>query len=82
MINANKLKIIKIFLKRNCIENCRIKEIQGDASFRKYFRIYHKNDSYILAFGGVWIFAACRFLVGSRDGVSWLVGSILYSLAL
>ena len=50
MINANKLKIIKIFLKRNCIENCRIKEIQGDASFRKYFRIYHKNDSYILAF--------------------------------
>jgi aminoglycoside/choline kinase family phosphotransferase len=50
MINVNKLKIIKIFLKRNCIENCRIKEIQGDASFRKYFRIYHKNDSYILAF--------------------------------
>jgi len=50
MINANKLKLIKIFLKKNLIENYKIKEIQGDASFRKYFRIYYKKVSYILAF--------------------------------
>ena len=49
MINKNRLKIIKIFLKKNYIENYKIKEIQGDASFRKYFRIYRKNKSYILA---------------------------------
>ena len=45
----NRLKIIKIFLKKNYIENYKIKEIKGDASFRKYFRIYYKNKSYILA---------------------------------
>ena len=49
MINKNRLKIIKIFLKKNYIENFKIKEIKEDASFRKYFRIYHKNESYILA---------------------------------
>jgi len=50
MINKDKLKIIKIFLKKNRIENYRIKEIKGDASFRKYFRIYNNKNSYILAF--------------------------------
>ncbi|MSP06218.1 MAG: hypothetical protein EXR13_01420 [Candidatus Fonsibacter sp.] len=49
MINKNRLEIIKIFLKKNFIENYRIKEIKGDASFRKYFRIYQKNKPYILA---------------------------------
>ena len=49
MINKNRLRIIKIFLKKNYIENFKIKEIKGDASFRKYFRIYLKNKSYILA---------------------------------
>lgn len=49
MIKKNRLKIIKIFLKKNYIENYKIKEIKGDASFRKYFRIYYKNKSYILA---------------------------------
>jgi len=49
MINKNRLRIIKIFLKKNYIENYKIKEIKGDASFRKYFRIYLKNKSYILA---------------------------------
>ena len=49
MINKNRLKIIKILLKKNYIENFTIKEIKGDASFRKYFRIYHKNETYILA---------------------------------
>jgi hypothetical protein len=45
MINKDKLKIIKIFLKKNRIENYRIKEIKGDASFRKYFRIYNNKNS-------------------------------------
>ena len=49
MINKNRLRIISIFLKKNYIENFKIKEIKGDASFRKYFRIYLKNKSYILA---------------------------------
>jgi len=49
MANKNRLKIIRIFLKKNYIEIYKIKEIKGDASFRKYFRIYHKNKSYILA---------------------------------
>ena len=49
MINKNRLRIIKFFLKKNYIENSKIKEIKGDASFRKYFRIYQKNKSYILA---------------------------------
>jgi hypothetical protein len=49
MIKKNRLKIIKIFLKKNYIENYKIKEIKGDASFRKYFRIYYKNNYYILA---------------------------------
>ena len=49
MIKKNRLKIIKIFLKKNYIENYKIKEIKGDASFRKYFRIYYKNKSYMLA---------------------------------
>lgn len=49
MINSKRLKIIKIFLKKNYIENYKIKEIKGDASFRKYFRIYLKNKSYVLA---------------------------------
>ena len=49
MINKNRLEIIKIFLKKNYIENYKIREIQGDASFRKYFRIHQKNKSYILA---------------------------------
>jgi N-acetylmuramate 1-kinase len=49
MIYKNRLKIIKILLKKNYIENFTIKEIKGDASFRKYFRIYHKNETYILA---------------------------------
>ena len=50
MINKVKLKIIKIFLKKNYIENYKIKKIKGDASFRKYFRIYYKKNSYILAY--------------------------------
>jgi hypothetical protein len=49
MINKNRLKIIKIFLNKNYLENYKIKEIKGDASFRKYFRIYQKNKSFILA---------------------------------
>ena len=49
MINNSRLKIIKNFLKRNYLENYKIKEIKGDASFRSYFRIYRKNKSYILA---------------------------------
>jgi aminoglycoside/choline kinase family phosphotransferase len=49
MINKNRLRIISIFLKKNYIENFKIKEIKGDASFRQYFRIYLKNKSYILA---------------------------------
>ena len=49
MINKDRLKIIKNFLKKNYLENYKIKEIKGDASFRKYFRIYKKNKSYILA---------------------------------
>ena len=49
MINKNRLSIIKIFLKKNYIENHKISEIKGDASFRKYFRIYLKSKSYILA---------------------------------
>ena len=49
MIKKNRLKIIKSFLKKNYIENYKIKEIKGDASFRKYFRINCKNKSYILA---------------------------------
>ena len=49
MINKNRLRIIKFFLKRNYIENNKIKEIKGDASFRKYFRVYQKDKSYILA---------------------------------
>ncbi|NCU46651.1 MAG: hypothetical protein EBX43_00430 [Candidatus Fonsibacter lacus] len=49
MINKDRLRIIKFFLKKNYIENFKIKEIKGDASFRKYFRIYLKNKSYILA---------------------------------
>ncbi len=49
MINKDRLKIIKNFLKKNYLENYKIKEIKGDASFRKYFRIYNKNKSYILA---------------------------------
>jgi aminoglycoside/choline kinase family phosphotransferase len=48
MINKRRLKIIKNFLKKNYLENHKIKEIKGDASFRSYFRIYHKNKSYIL----------------------------------
>jgi len=52
MINKNRLKIIKIFLKKNYIENFKIKEIKEDASFRKYFRIYNKNEYYIC----FWIF--------------------------
>ena len=50
MINKVKLKIIKIFLKKNYIKNYKIKKIKGDASFRKYFRIYYKKNSYILAY--------------------------------
>ena len=49
MINKNKLKIIKTFLHKNRIENYKIKEIKGDASFRKYFRISYKKNSYVLA---------------------------------
>ncbi len=49
MINKNRLRIIKFFLKKNYIENNKIKEIKGDASFRKYFRVYQKDKSYILA---------------------------------
>jgi aminoglycoside/choline kinase family phosphotransferase len=49
MSNKNRLKIIKIFLNKNYLENYKIKEIKGDASFRKYFRIYQKNKSFILA---------------------------------
>ncbi|CAO6130334.1 COG3178 Predicted phosphotransferase related to Ser/Thr protein kinases [Candidatus Pelagibacterales bacterium] len=49
MINKDRLKIIKNFLKKNYLENYKIKQIKGDASFRKYFRIYNKNKSYILA---------------------------------
>ena len=49
MINKNRLRIIKFFLKKNYIENSKIKEIKGDASFRKYFRVYQKDKSYILA---------------------------------
>jgi len=49
MINKNRLRTIKFFLKRNYIENNKIKEIKGDASFRKYFRVYQKDKSYILA---------------------------------
>ena len=49
MINKSRLKIIKNFLKKNYLENFKIKKIKGDASFRKYFRIYNKNKSYILA---------------------------------
>ena len=49
MINKSRLKIIKNFLKKNYLENFKIKEIKGDASFRKYFRIYNKKKSYILA---------------------------------
>ena len=49
MMNKNRLKIIRNFLKKNYIEIYKIKEIKGDASFRKYVRIYHKNKSYILA---------------------------------
>jgi aminoglycoside/choline kinase family phosphotransferase len=49
MIKKNRLKIIKTFLKKNYIENYKIEEIKGDASFRKYFRINYKNKSYILA---------------------------------
>jgi aminoglycoside/choline kinase family phosphotransferase len=50
MINKNKLKIIKNFLHKNHIGNYKIKKIEGDASFRKYFRISYKKNSYILAF--------------------------------
>jgi aminoglycoside/choline kinase family phosphotransferase len=50
MINKNKLKIIKNFLHKNRIGNYKIKKIEGDASFRKYFRISYKKNSYILAF--------------------------------
>ena len=49
MINNTRLNIIKNFLKKNYLENYKIKAIKGDASFRSYFRIYHKNKSYILA---------------------------------
>ena len=49
MINKNKLKIITTFLHKNRIENYKIKEIKGDASFRKYFRISYKKNSYVLA---------------------------------
>ena len=49
MINNTRLNIIKNFLKKNYLENYKIKQIKGDASFRKYFRIYNKNKSYILA---------------------------------
>lgn len=49
MINKDRLRIIKFFLKKNYIENSKIKEIKGDASFRKYFRVYQKDKSYILA---------------------------------
>ncbi len=31
MINKNRLKIIKIFLNKNYLENYKIKEIKGDA---------------------------------------------------
>ncbi len=49
LVLMNRLKIIKIFLKKNSIEKYKINKIKGDASFRKYFRIYLKNKSYILA---------------------------------
>ena len=49
MINNTRLNIIKNFLKKNYLENYKIKAIKGDASFRSYFRIYRKNKSYILA---------------------------------
>ncbi|MEY3811499.1 MAG: hypothetical protein RIT11_581, partial [Pseudomonadota bacterium] len=34
MINKDRLKIIKNFLKKNYLENYKIKQIKGDASFR------------------------------------------------
>jgi aminoglycoside/choline kinase family phosphotransferase len=49
-MNKKNIEIIKSFLKKNNIEKYRIRQIKGDASFRKYFRIYHNKNSYILAF--------------------------------
>ena len=39
---------IKEWLDALDFSNCKIEKLGGDASFRKYFRIYHEDKSYIL----------------------------------
>jgi len=49
MISLNEEQARK-FLAKNKIENCEIKKVAGDASFRSYYRIFFSGGSYILMF--------------------------------
>lgn len=49
MIELNEQKA-RAFLKENAIENCNIKKIAGDASFRSYYRIFFGEQTLILMF--------------------------------
>lgn len=49
MIQLNEEQARK-FLAKNGIENCSIKQIAGDASFRSYYRIFCDDVNYVLMF--------------------------------
>ncbi len=49
MIELNEQKA-RAFLAANKIENCEIKKVAGDASFRSYYRIFSGQKTYILMF--------------------------------
>lgn len=40
----------KEFLRKNGVNNCEIKKVAGDASFRSYYRIFTEEKTYILMF--------------------------------
>ncbi len=49
MIPLNE-KLVRKFLAENKIENCEIKQVAGDASFRSYYRIFFNDATLILMF--------------------------------
>jgi aminoglycoside/choline kinase family phosphotransferase len=49
MIELNE-KLAREFLAKNNIENCEIKKVAGDASFRSYYRIFVGAKNFILMF--------------------------------
>ncbi len=49
MIEIN-LELAQKFLTENGLENCQIKKIAGDASFRSYYRIFSQENNFILMF--------------------------------